>query len=482
MTIPDAKKPRKVIPITPVASEPADGGQVASLYEAQKKIYPRSIQGFFARWRWAMVFLTQAVFYGLPWLEWGQRQMVLFDLAARRFYIFGLVLYPQDFIYLTGLLIISALSLFLFTAVAGRLWCGFACPQSVYTEIFMWIERKVEGERSARVRLDNSPWSFEKVWKKSLKQFLWVAISLWTGFTFVGYFLPIRQLGADLMAVQASWQMFWVLFYGLATYGNAGFLREQVCKYMCPYARFQSAMFDRDTLIVTYDEARGEPRGPRIKTVDYKAKGLGDCIDCTLCVQVCPVGIDIRDGLQYECIGCGLCVDACNSVMDKMQYPRGLIRFSTQNAVAKGWGKAEIVRKVLRPRVLIYTGVLVALCIGMLTSLVVRTPLKVDVVRDRAALSRIVAGGKLENIYRLQVMNATESTHQYSIKAAGLEGLEMASDEIFEIEGAQSRWVPVSLRIPYGSAQPGSHPIQFEIEAVGTGAKISEKSVFLVPR
>ena len=471
-------KPRKVIPIAPAASD----GAAVSLYETQKKIYPRSISGFFARWRWALVFFTQLVFYGLPWLEWGQRQMVLFDLGARRFYIFGLVLYPQDFIYLTGLLIISALSLFLFTAVAGRLWCGFACPQTVYTEIFMWLEHKIEGDRSARLRLDASPWTFEKIWKKSLTQFSWIAVSVWTGFTFVGYFVPIRELGAELMALQGTWQIFWVVFYGFATYGNAGFLREQVCKYMCPYARFQSAMFDPDTLIVTYDEARGEQRGPRVKTADYKSKGLGDCIDCTLCVQVCPAGIDIRDGLQYECIGCGLCVDACNTVMDKMHYPRGLIRFSTQNGVSKGWGKAEILRRVLRPRVLIYTAILVALCVGMLASLVVRSPLKVDVVRDRAALSRIVAGGKLENIYRLQIMNATEAPQRYRIAAKGLQGLELASEAEFEIDAAQSRWVVVRLHIPYGSAPAGSHAVHFDIQSLGTGAMVSEKSVFLVPR
>lgn len=475
-------KSRKVIPIAPVASEPTSEGEIVSLYEAQKKIYPRSISGFFARWRWVMVFLTQLVFYGLPWFEWGQRQMVLFDLGARRFYIFGLVLYPQDFIYLTGLLIISALSLFLFTAVAGRLWCGFACPQTVYTEIFMWIEHKVEGDRSARLRLDAGGWTFEKLWKKTVKQGLWVVLSIWTGFTFVGYFVPIRELGAELMALQGTWQIFWVLFYGFATYGNAGFLREQVCKYMCPYARFQSAMFDKDTLIVTYDEVRGEPRGPRIKTVDYKAKGLGDCIDCTLCVQVCPVGIDIRDGLQYECIGCGLCVDACNNVMDKMSYPRGLIRFSTQNGIAKGWRQAQILRRVMRPRVLIYTSVLVALCVGMLASLVLRTPLKVDVVRDRAALSRIVAGGKLENIYRLQIMNATETPQRYRITARGLEGVDVVSEPEIEIDAAQSRWVAVRLQIPYGSVSSGSHPVQFDIEAVGTNSRVTEKSVFLVPR
>lgn len=474
-------QPRKVIPITPVGAESSQT-EVISLYEAQKKIYPRSISGVFARWRWAMVFLTQLVFYGLPWLEWGQRQMVLFDLGARRFYIFGLVLYPQDFIYLTGLLIISALSLFLFTAVAGRLWCGFSCPQTVYTEMFMWIEHKVEGDRSARMRLDNGPWTFEKIWKKSVKQAIWIAVAFWTGFTFVGYFVPIRELGGELLALQGGWQIFWVIFYGLATYGNAGFLREQVCKYMCPYARFQSAMFDRDTLVVSYDPERGEPRGPRNKTVDHKAAGLGDCIDCTLCVQVCPTGIDIRNGLQYECIGCGLCVDACNTVMDKMKYTRGLIRFSTQNGVKNHWTQSQMLKRVLRPRVLFYSAVLVVLCIGMLASLVVRTPLKVDIVRDRAALSRIVAGGKLENIYRLQIMNATEGAQRYTISAHGMEGLEVASETAIDIGPAESRWVVVRLQIPYGSASPGSHTVYFDIQAQGDKAQVAEKSVFLVPR
>ena len=251
---------------------------------------------------------------------------------------------------------------------------------------------------------------------------------------------------------------------------------------MCPYARFQSAMFDKDTLIVTYDEARGEQRGPRIKTVDYKAKGLGDCIDCTLCVQVCPVGIDIRDGLQYECIGCGLCVDACNSVMDKMNYPRGLIKFSTQNGVAKGWKQSQILRRVMRPRVLIYSAVLITLCVVMLGSLILRTPLKVDVERDRAALSRIVAGGKLENIYRLQIMNATEAPQRYRISAYGLPGLEVASEPDIEIDAAQSRWMAVRLQIPYGSANSGSHSVKFEVTAVGSDYKVTEKSIFLVPR
>ena len=477
----DQGKPRKVIPITP---EPHEGGpELVPMFASEQKVYSRSISGVFSRWRWAMVFLTQLVFYGLPWLQWGERQMVLFDLEARRFYLFGLVLYPQDFIYLTGLLIISALGLFLFTAVAGRLWCGFSCPQTVYTEIFMWIESKVEGDRSARMRIDKSGWTLEKIWKKSFKQFLWIVLSLWTGFTFVGYFVPIRELGVQLMAFQGNWQIFWVAFYGFATYGNAGYMREQVCKYMCPYARFQSAMFDKDTMIVSYDAERGEARGPRKKDVDYKAQGLGDCIDCKLCVQVCPVGIDIRKGLQYECIGCGLCIDACNSVMDKMEYPRGLIRLTTQNAVTKAWKQVQVIRRIFRPRVLIYSAVLVALSAAMIASLVLREPLKVDVIRDRAALSRIVAGGKLENVYRLQIMNATESEQRYRISAVGLEGLEVASEQEVTVGPAETRGIAVRLQIPYGSATPGSHPVHFNVDAVTAGAgRISEKTVFLVPR
>ena len=477
----DQGKPREVIPITP---EPhANGPEMVPMFASEQKVYSRAISGVFSRWRWAMVFLTQIVFYGLPWLQWGERQMVLFDLGARRFYLFGLVLYPQDFIYLTGLLIISALGLFLFTAVAGRLWCGFSCPQTVYTEIFMWIENKVEGDRSARMRIDKSGWTFEKIWKKSLKQFLWIALSVWTGFTFVGYFVPIRELGGELMALQGNWQIFWVLFYGFATYGNAGYMREQVCKYMCPYARFQSAMFDKDTMIVSYDAERGENRGPRKKDVDYKAQGLGDCIDCKLCVQVCPVGIDIRKGLQYECIGCGLCIDACNSVMDKMEYPRGLIRLTTQNAVAKAWKHVQVIRRIFRPRVLIYSAVLLGLSAAMIASLVLREPLKVDVIRDRAALSRIVAGGKLENVYRLQIMNATETEQRYRITAVGLENLEVASDQEVTVGPAETRGIAVRLQIPYGSAPAGSHKVHFNVDAVTAGAgRISEKTVFLVPR
>ncbi|MDB5861295.1 MAG: 4Fe-4S ferredoxin, iron-sulfur binding protein [Ramlibacter sp.] len=469
----------RIIPITPVIEAPAGQG----LYASEDKVYPRAVTGAFARWRWACVALTQLVFYGLPWLQWGNRPAVLFDLAARRFYVFGYVLYPQDFIYLAGLLVVSALSLFLFTAVAGRLWCGFACPQTVYTEIFLWIERKVEGERQARIRLDGAGFSLEKLVKKSFKHLLWGGVALWTGFTFVGYFTPIADLGLEFLQTRmGSWEVFWVFFYGCATYGNAGFMREQVCKYLCPYARFQSAMFDRDTLIVSYDTGRGEPRGSRPRKAEAAALGLGSCVDCTLCVQVCPTGIDIRKGLQYECIGCAACVDVCDTVMDKMGYARGLIRFTTENALARGWSGTQLWRRVLRPRVLVYAGVLLLLSVGMAWSLAARMPLRVDVVRDRAALSRIVAGGRLENVYRLQVMNATEQPQRYRIRAEGLDGLAVAAGDELLVGPAESRWVAVRLQVPYGSAAPGSHPIQFTVDARNGAVQVTERSVFLVPR
>ena len=482
---------RKVIPIVPApvgAEDTSEEGAWGELYAAHQKIYPRSVQGIFAKWRWGFVFLTQIIFYCLPWLEWGQRQAVLFDLGVRRFYIFGIVLYPQDFIYLTGLLVISAFSLFLFTAIAGRLWCGYACPQTVYSEIFMWIERKVEGDRTARMRLDSQDMSLEKLVKKWYKHFLWIGVSIWTGFTFVGYFTPIRDLGMEFfLGNMSSWEVFWVFFYGFATYGNAGFMREQVCKYMCPYARFQSAMFDKDTLIVTYDAERGEPRGSRSKKADLATLNLGACVDCSLCVQVCPTGIDIRKGLQYECIGCGACADVCDTVMDKVGYPRGLVKYSTQHAMQNNWTSSQTLRHIFRPRVLIYTGILL-LVVGLLFgSLLTRKSFKVDVVRDRASLARIVSGGNIENVYRLQIMNAAEKRQHFKVSAEGMYELKVLTDsEDLVVDSTQSRWVSVRLQVPYDSAVPGSYPVRFTIEASDDDetvhSKLEEKSVFLIPR
>ena len=468
---------RKVIPIQAVDE------LGTSLYAATPKIYPRSVQGRFAHWRWVLVWLTQLVFYGLPWLEWGQRQAVLFDLGARRFYVFGLVLYPQDLIYLTALLVISAMSLFLFTAVAGRLWCGYACPQTVYSEIFMWIERKVEGDRGARMHLDDSNFSVEKLVKKTYKHILWLSLSIWTGFTFVGYFTPIHSLGMEFLQTRmGSWEVFWVFFYGFATYGNAGFMREQVCKYMCPYARFQSAMFDHDTLIVTYDNERGEPRGARSRQVVLSSSGLGACVDCSLCVQVCPTGIDIRQGLQYECIGCGACADVCDGVMDKMGYDKGLVRYTTQNALTNHWDTAAMLKRVFRPRVLVYTAILWTLIIALGVRLWLRTPMKVDVLRDRGTLSRITPDGNLENVFRLQIMNATELSQRMHIQVRGAPGLALTAGAHVEVLPAQSRWAVVDVSLPFDALPAGSHKIWFDVSNADGSINITEASVFVVPR
>ena len=279
-----------------------------------------------------------------------------------------------------------------------------------------------------------------------------------------------------------SWEIFWVFFYGFATYGNAGFMREQVCKYMCPYARFQSAMFDHDTLIVTYDSDRGEPRGARARGADAKGLGLGDCVDCTLCVQVCPTGIDIRNGLQYECIGCGACIDVCNTVMDKLGYAPGLVKYATQNAMQNKWTRSQIWGRVLRPRVLIYAGILLALCVALVVSLSLRHTLKVDVIRDRTSLARITEEGTIENIYRFQFMNATEKNQTYRVTVQGLQGIRIRDRAEVEVGPAESRWVVLHADIPYGSSDAGSHKIKFGIESMVDQGSIEEKSVFLVPR
>ncbi|MCG6874768.1 MAG: cytochrome c oxidase accessory protein CcoG [Betaproteobacteria bacterium] len=445
-------------------------------------MYPRAVHGWFAALRWALVWLTQIIFYGLPWLVWNDRQAVLFDLAARKFYIFSLVFWPQDFIYLTLLLVIAALSLFLFTALAGRVWCGYACPQTVYTEIFLWVEQKIEGGRLERMRLDQAAAGPRKLALKTAKHAVWIAIALWTGFTFVGYFTPIRELVNAVGSFSTGpWETFWILFYGFATYGNAGWMREQVCKYMCPYARFQGVMFDRDTLIVTYDPGRGEPRGGRSRKADRRALGLGDCVNCDMCVQVCPTGIDIRNGLQYECIGCAACIDACDQVMDRMGYPKGLIRYSTENAIEKGFTADQMKRRVLRTRVFVYAGILLAVIGALFVALYVRVPLKVEVLADRGSLMREVEGGRLENVYRLRISNTQEVPHRYRIGASGIETLTVASENEVEVPPATTRVFPMRLRIDRGVVPKGSHRIEVEVRA-REDAKIAarERAVFLV--
>jgi len=454
-----------------------DATQDGELYEARQKIYPREIEGRFQRLRTLAAWVLLGIFYVIPWIPWSGRQAVLFDLPARKFHIFGLTLWPQDFYFLTWLLVIAALSLFFFTALAGRLFCGYACPQTVWTETFLWMERFVEGSRSQQVKLARAPWTAEKILRKGAKQFLWIAFALWTGFTFVGYFTPVTELAGKIANFATGpWETFWVLFYGGATYVNAGFMREQVCKYMCPYARFQSAMFDRDTLIITYDQSRGEPRGARKKGVDHRAKGLGDCVDCTLCVQVCPTGIDIRKGLQYECIACAACIDACDEVMDKVGYPRGLIRYDTQHGLE---GKAK---KVLRPRTIVYASLLALLVTGFAVTLSNRSVVAVDVIRDRNALFRERADGRIENVYNVKILNKDREAHEFRIAASGVPGLEVdyAGPTVWVAPGAV-QGVPVRIRVPRGSLQGGADLV-VGIEAVNRpDLKASGKARFIAP-
>lgn len=450
--------------------------EYGALYRSEDKVYPREVKGRFATLRRLAMFVLLGMFYFGPWLTWGGRQAVLFDLPARKFYIFGLTMWPQDFVYLALLLIILAVSLFFFTAIAGRIWCGFACPQTVWTEAFTWIERLIEGDRSKRIKLDKAPWSANKIVRKVAKQAIWIALALVTGFSFVGYFVPVRELATNLLTFSSvGWELFWVLFYAFATYGNAGFMREQVCKYMCPYARFQGAMFDKDSLIITYDAERGEQRGGRKKGVDPSSVGLGDCIDCTMCVQVCPTGIDIRDGLQYECIACAACIDACDSVMDKMNYPRGLVRYSTEHALH------HKPYRLIRPRTVIYSLILTALVSALTASIVLRPPVILDVLRDRNTLYRDVGRQGIENSYTLRIVNKRNEPHDYLLSVRGLDGLTIQTETRVSVAAESVYTLPTSVTAPHESAVGGQR-IEFVLEAEDdSGIRIVEESRFRGP-
>ena len=459
-------------------SRPSDEQVEQSLYAQQEKIYPREVHGLYARLRALGVFGLLGIYYLLPWLQWGGHQAVLFDLPARKFYIFFITLWPQDFIYLAALLIIAGLTLFFVTALVGRVWCGYACPQTVWTEAFLWIERKVEGSRMQQQKLDALPMNARKLRIKATKHFLWVVFSAWTGFTFVGYFTPIIELGQRLLVFDLGpWETFWIIFYGFATYGNAGWMREQVCKYMCPYARFQSAMFDRDTLIISYLPARGEPRGSRKRSADPAALGLGDCIDCTMCVQVCPTGIDIRDGLQYECIACSACIDACDNVMDKMGYEQGLIKYTTENAMEDKQGH------VMRPRVVIYALILLAVMSAFAWSVATRTALGLDVIRDRNRLYRETSEGLIENVYILKILNMDASEHAYRLDVQGIPGVELYMDiDTINVPAGNVVEFPVRLRADESDLEARSSTVTFSLVATDAPElAVQEEARFLGP-
>lgn len=405
-----------------------------------------------------------------------RRSPVLWDLDNRQFHIFGATFWPQDFILLSAILIIAAFGLFFITVLAGRVWCGYACPQSVWTWVFMRVEQITEGDRGQRIKLDAAPWSLQKLARRSAKHGLWLAVSVITAMAFVGYFTPVRQLTSDLLTLEmGATTAFWVLSFTAATYINAGWLREKVCRDMCPYSRFQSVMFDSDTLVISYDAARGENRGPRRKDADYKAEGLGDCIDCTMCVQVCPTGIDIRDGLQLECIGCGACVDACDSVMDKLGYARGLVRYSSENELAGGkthW---------LRPRLIGYAAML-ALMIGAFAWALAERPLiSLDVTRDRG-LFRENALGQIENIYSLKIINKTQQPRSYAISLVEPGDFELHGPSTLNLAPGEIRDLPVSVALTASHNAAGPQTLRFEVrDQADSQSHVSTKSTFLAP-
>jgi polyferredoxin len=496
-------------------------------YVSEQKIYPRGVSGRYQKLRHAAAFWLLGMYYLFPWLHWDGRQAVLFDLPARKFHVFGLTFWPQDFLFLALLLIMAALTLFFFTALAGRLWCGYACPQTVWTEAFLMMERWTEGERNQRVRLDAGPWNAEKLRRKGAKHLLWALFALWTGFTFVGFFTPIQDLAARAWPFAwGGWETFWVLFYGFATWGNAGFLREQVCKYMCPYARFQSAMFDRNTLIIAYDPMRGEPRGARkrgLSSVLQRARGLldkltaydyvfrasqhptaaeasanargtitfdvtvaaplpqftteqlGDCVNCTVCVQVCPTGSDIRNGLQYECIACGACIDGCDDVMDKLGYPKGLIRYSTQNAIDAR------PTHILRPRIVVYGALLLALALAWGWGVTHRSTFIAEVLRDRNALYRIIENGTVENAYTLKLVNKTDSPARFHVTIeGGPAGAQLRSAPV-TAEAPAGEVVSVALQVNAPPGTSGRHALGFVVTADGIAQPRRIDSSFFAP-
>ena len=456
----------------------ADQAQSTEAYAKHKKVYPREVHGIFANLRITGVLVLLGLYYLVPWISWNGHQSVLFDLPARKFYIFSLTFWPQDFFYLAILLIIAALSLFFFTALAGRLWCGYACPQTVWTEVFLWIERKFEGDRSKQIKIDNAPWIKCKIARKLGKHTVWILFSLWTGFTFVGFFTPITELGQSLYNFDLGpWETFWVIFYGFATYGNAGWMREQVCIYMCPYARFQSAMFDKNTLVISYDTSRGEPRGSRKKSVDPKTVGLGDCVDCTMCVQACPTGIDIREGMQYQCIGCAACIDICNEVMDKIGYEHGLIKYTTENAIE---GNPT---NILRPRMMVYAVLLGTITIGLLYSMATRVPLTLDIIRDRNSLYRETEEGLIENIYTLKIINMDKIDHRLSLSVGGIAGMQLqGADEKLIASSGQVMEKIVRIKVDPEALSKTGYDITFRLQAADQPSlTINETGRFIGP-
>ena len=445
----------------------------ADRFNPRNRIYVRAVEGLWTTLRRRLGWIAMLFFLLLPWIPWGDRQAVWFNLAEQKFHVFGLTIWPQDFTLLAALLMIAAFGLFFVTTYLGRVWCGYTCPQTVWTFIFMWFEEKLEGSRNKRMKQDQMPWSFDKLKRKTAKHGAWLLISLLTAMTFVSYFVPTREVYIEVFTLNASGSVyFWVIFFTFATYGNAGWMREIMCLHMCPYARFQSAMFDKNTYIVGYDTQRGETRGPRSRKADPKELGLGDCIDCDLCVQVCPTGIDIRNGLQYECINCGACIDACDTTMSRMGYDKGLISYTTENKLE------GIKEKVLRPKLVGYGVILAVMVLVFVYATATIAPIRIDVIRDRNLLFRETDAGLIENTFTLKVLNKTEDTHIYNLSVEGLSNYKWIGPQQVTLSGGEVLTLPISIAVDPDELSRAMTHINFEVETDDGEIEAKQESRF----
>lgn len=442
--------------VTPKTFNPKTHKTQGDRFNPSNRIYVRESKGTYQLLRRYGGWFLLLLFALIPWIPFGERQAILLDIGNQQFNFFGTTLYPQDLTLLATLLVIAAFGLFFITTFLGRVWCGYLCPQTVWTFIYIWFEEKLEGNANKRRKQDSGKLTRSLVLRKSLKHLAWFAIALATGFTFTGYFVPIRELVVEFFTFESSfWPVFWVMFFAICTYGNAGWMRSIMCIHMCPYARFQSAMFDKDTFIVGYDSKRGEARGPRSRKADHKALGLGDCIDCNLCVQVCPTGIDIRDGLQYECINCGACIDACDQTMDKMGYEKGLISYTTEHRLS---GKST---KVMRPKLLGYGAVLLLITGLFFVQIASVDPAGMNVLRDRSQLYRENSSGEIENTYTLKIINKTQQTQQYQLSVTGLEDVSWYGKNTVTVAPGEVLTLPMSLGMQADNLSSPVSTIQF---------------------
>jgi cytochrome c oxidase accessory protein FixG len=470
-----------------VAVEAINRAERRSLYARREKIYPRRVHGTFRRVKWLIMLVTLAIYYGAPWLRWQRGaglpdQAILLDFPGQRFYFFFIEIWPDEVYYVTGLLILAALVLFLVTSIAGRVWCGYLCPQTVWVDLFLVVERAVEGDRNARMRLDAQPWSLAKIARKSFKHAIWLAIALATGGAWVFYFADAPMLARQLVTLEAPASAY--VFMGLftfMTYMLGGIAREQVCIYMCPWPRIQAGLQDEQTLAVSYHPLRGEPRGAHKKGESWE--GRGDCIDCNQCVVVCPMGIDIRDGAQLECINCALCIDACNTVMDKVGRPRGLISYDSHAGVVTGAARPRL----LRARTVLYAALIAAVGAVMLVGLMTRANLEVAIERDRNPLFVRLSDGSIRNGYTLKILNKRHDARRYALAVEGMSGARLdlagrAAGTDFELSAPADRLVSFRVLVTAGAqAAAGTRSMTFVLTDKASGDTARYRSTFRGP-